>query len=149
MSNDNANKWDEAARQRSSDSRTSWELWQSTIELLGLFVSSIRNEQGYTDEQKEGARQLAAQVRSLYVDYTQLHGDYTQLHSAYNKGLADCAVVRAELYKAQMESERLRARARYDFLQLRRIRKIAGDALSGERPGDNEAPQRRRPGDDE
>ena len=149
MSNDDANKWDEAVGRRSSDSRTSWELWQSTIELLGLFVSSIRNEQGYTDEQKERARQLAAQVRSLYVDYTQLHGDYTQLHSAYNKGLADCAVVRAELYRAQMESERLRARARYDFLQLRRIRKIAGDALSGERPGDNEAPQRRRPGDDE
>tara|TARA_R110000868_G_scaffold140121_1_gene355426 strand:- start:461 stop:889 length:429 start_codon:yes stop_codon:yes gene_type:complete len=142
VNNDNANKWDEAVRQRSSDSRTSAELWDSTTELLGLFISSIRNEQGYTDEQKERGRHLVEQVRSLYVDHTQLLSDY-------NKGLADCAVVRAELYKAQMESERLRARARYDFLQLRRIRKIAGDALSGERPGDNEAPQRRRPGDDE
>ena len=149
MSNDNANKWDEAVRRRSSDSRTSAELWDSTTELLGLFVSSIRNEQGYTDEQKERGRQLVEQLRSLYVDHTQLHGDYTQLHSAYSKALVDCDVMQAELYKAQMESERLRARARYDFLQLRRIRKIAGDALSGKRPADSEAPQRRRPGDDE
>jgi len=142
VSSDNANKWDEAARQRSSDSRTSAELWDSTIELLGLFVSSIRNEQGYTDEQKERGRQLVGQVRSLYVDHT-------HFQSAYSKALADCDVMQAELYKAQMESEKLLARARYNFRQLGQIRKIASDALSGERPGDNKAPQRRRPGDDE
>lgn len=126
MDNEWKNRWATAVGDLSGDGRTPNELWDSLHEQMQALVSVLSTQQSLTDDQKSAFRSLLADFKLLYVSSQ----EQSKLH---NKRMTEIEAMQTDLLAARLESERLRARIRYDFLQLRTIRKIAGDALSGGR----------------
>jgi len=114
--------------QTTTDERTTNDVWESIIQRMQGLVHSVTKGQGFTDDQRQTVRGLAGDLKQAYVRHW-------QVVDAYNDCVDRHSRIYADLARADAEIEKLRGRVAFDASQLRRIRKIAGDALISKNEG--------------
>ena len=114
--------------QTTADERTTNDVWESIIQRMQDLIHSIAKEQGFTDDQRQTARGLAEDIKQAYVRHCEVVDTCRECIDRHDRMYAD-------LVKADADIEKLRGRVAFDASQLRRIRKIAGDALISKNEG--------------
>jgi len=114
--------------QTTADERTTNDVWESIIQRMQDLIHSIAKEQGFTDDQKQTARGLTEDLKQAYIRHR-------EAVDACNDCMGRHSRIYADLARADADIEKLRGRVAFDASQLRRIRKIAGDALISKNEG--------------